>query len=284
MTPPCGVPASGRESFPDSNTPAFSHLPMSRRSTPRVPCGRASAGAARGRGSPAPDALNVPAESRTSSRESPARKQLRAPSLLRAEGPCPRRLGCRWADVIAFSGICFASVAIRSSFVEMVMELDVSVIVPSIGSASRKLLPSTGSLGSVPPLHRYYELLGRPPPFAYCRADYARCRASFPSLGATTRDGGGGGFSQVPGEPSRSRRVLRPRQEREPGHSGRALLIGSTLLPSVASTTSAPVNSCLTGLIRTARSFAVYASSPGSSSVATQDSLPAGGPPWPVGI
>jgi hypothetical protein len=66
------------------------------------------------------------------------------------------------------------------------MELDVSLIVLSIGSAFRKPLPSTGSLGLVPPLRRYYEPLGRPPPFACCRADCARCRASFPSLGATT--------------------------------------------------------------------------------------------------
>lgn len=165
----------------------------------------------------------------------------------------------------------------------MVMELDVSFIVLSIGSASRQPLPSTGSLESVPPLRRYYELLGRPPPFACCRADCSRCRASFPSLGATTTAGGDGGFSQVPGGPSRARRVLRPRQDREPGHSGLALLIGSTLLPSGGSTTSAPATTFLTRLNRTARSLAVYASSPGSSSVATQDSLPARGPPWPVG-
>src|SRR4051812_46421911 len=35
----------------------------------------------------------------------------------------------------------------------MILERDLSVIVPSISSVSRQLLPSTGSLGSVPPLH-----------------------------------------------------------------------------------------------------------------------------------
>ena len=34
ITPPCGVPASGYAKFPSSSTPAFSHFPISRRSTP----------------------------------------------------------------------------------------------------------------------------------------------------------------------------------------------------------------------------------------------------------
>src|SRR5579859_4962278 len=58
------------------------------------------------------------------------------------------------SDVNAIAGACFASVAIRSSFVEMLVELGISVIFPSFDSVSRQPLPSTGSLGSVPPLHR----------------------------------------------------------------------------------------------------------------------------------
>lgn len=42
----------------------------------------------------------------------------------------------------------------------MLSELDVSFIFSSNGSISRPPLPSTGSLGSVPPLRRYYERLG----------------------------------------------------------------------------------------------------------------------------
>jgi len=44
----------------------------------------------------------------------------------------------------------------------MLVELDVSVIGLSIDSVSRQPLPSTRSHGSVPSLHRYYELLGLP--------------------------------------------------------------------------------------------------------------------------
>ena len=48
------------------------------------------------------------------------------------------------------------------SLVETVSELGVSVIFPSSGSVARRPLPSTGSLGSVPPLPRYYEALRLP--------------------------------------------------------------------------------------------------------------------------
>lgn len=44
----------------------------------------------------------------------------------------------------------------------MVSELDVSPIGPSRGAVLRDLLPSTGSLGSVPPLPRYYEVFRLP--------------------------------------------------------------------------------------------------------------------------
>jgi hypothetical protein len=54
---------------------------------------------------------------------------------------------------------CRASVAIRSSRVEIGTEPDVSSIFPSHGSVSRRALRSTGSLGSVPPRRRYYDAL-----------------------------------------------------------------------------------------------------------------------------
>ena len=57
---------------------------------------------------------------------------------------------------------CRASIAIRSSRVEMGFEPDVSSIFPSHGSMSRRALYSTGSLGSVPLLPRYYDALRRP--------------------------------------------------------------------------------------------------------------------------
>src|SRR5882724_3683670 len=84
-----------------------------------------------------------------------------------------------WASVVnAISGACLASFAIRSSFVQTVVEPDVSSIFPSSGSVSRHPLPSTGSLGSVPPLRRYYGNARTP--------GHPSRLASFPSLGATT--------------------------------------------------------------------------------------------------
>ncbi len=41
-------------------------------------------------------------------------------------------------------------------------ELGISVTFPSYGSSIRRPLPSTGSLGLVPPLQRYYETLRFP--------------------------------------------------------------------------------------------------------------------------
>src|SRR4051812_48853292 len=56
-------------------------------------------------------------------------------------------------------GICLASAAIRSSFVETVIRLGVPPIFPPHGSMTRQRLPSVGSLGRLSPLHRYYALL-----------------------------------------------------------------------------------------------------------------------------
>jgi hypothetical protein len=52
--------------------------------------------------------------------------------------------------------------AIRRRPVEMVSRLGVPGIFPSGGLMARRLLPSTGSLGSVPPLPRYYAALRIP--------------------------------------------------------------------------------------------------------------------------
>src|SRR5262252_5257116 len=95
--------------------------------------------------------------------------------------------------------ICFASFAIRSSFVETVPGVGVPAIVPPIGSVTRQLLPSTGSLGRLPPLRRYYSLLRlltvRPaPPRFLCSAVPA------PPCGGAGDDE----VSQVPGEPTRA--------------------------------------------------------------------------------
>ena len=68
-----------------------------------------------------------------------------------------------WVSVVnAACGIPRASFAIRLSFVDTVVELDVSAIFPSNVPVSRCFLPSTGSLGSVPPLRRYCKALRLP--------------------------------------------------------------------------------------------------------------------------
>ena len=85
-----------------------------------------------------------------------------------------------WGSVVnAISGAFRASSAIRWSFVETVLGLGVPAIFPSYGSVIRRPLPSTGSLGSVPRLPRYYA--GAPTPSRPSR------RASLPSLGGTIR-------------------------------------------------------------------------------------------------
>jgi hypothetical protein len=70
---------------------------------------------------------------------------------------------------------------------------------------------------------------------------------------------------------------LRPRWDRLVlGHSGRRPTLDLAMLPSAETTASAPTTFRLSGLNHAARTLAVYASSPGSSSVATQDSLTGG--------
>ncbi len=184
-----------------------------------------------------------------------------------------------WASVVnAIPGACLASFAIRSSFVQTVVEPDVSSIFPSSGSVSRHPLPSTGSLGSVPPLRRYYGNARTP--------GHPSRLASFPSLGATTvrpllsplppawgatlqgrglsrgspsRSVGGNGWaSQVPGGPSRACPALRPRRDRHAKPLRRVDVafrnFGTRRLPPLS----------ISGLNHTACALAVYASQPGS--------------------
>jgi hypothetical protein len=63
---------------------------------------------------------------------------------------------------LAQENISLASFAIRRSFVETFSELGISFIFLSSGSSARRPLPSTGSLGTVPPLRQYYEALRLP--------------------------------------------------------------------------------------------------------------------------
>jgi hypothetical protein len=109
------------------------------------------------------------------------------------------------------SGASLASVAIRSSLVEMLVELGVSVIVPSIDPCPGSPFPPRGPLGRFPRFIGYYELLGL--------LD-ALGSASFPSLGCTALAGGGVEASQVPGKPSRACPALRPRRDRHARPSG----------------------------------------------------------------
>ena len=105
----------------------------------------------------------------------------------------------------ASSGAFLASSAIRCSLVETLAGLGVPCIFPSSGSVARLPSPSTGSLGLVPPLHRYGEELRLPA----VRPAALRClRLAVPS-GAryllpppTSASAVGQGF--LPGCPSRS--------------------------------------------------------------------------------
>jgi len=60
------------------------------------------------------------------------------------------------------SGICLANSAIRCCFVETLVGSEAPGICHSNGSVFRQPLGSSGSLGSVPRLHRYFELLRLP--------------------------------------------------------------------------------------------------------------------------
>jgi hypothetical protein len=141
-------------------------------------------------------------------------------------------------------------------------------------------LPSAGSLGSVPPLRWYYE--GTP---TSRRTSHV---TSFPSIGGT-----------LPHDEARIRRDL-PGSCRSPMRTCSALgprwdLRAGPLRPRRSSTSVLPSAFCngvgshiylISGLYHTACTLAVYASQsrlPVYFLTTTQDSLPAGGQPWPGG-
>jgi hypothetical protein len=162
---------------------------------------------------------------------------------------------------------------------------------------ARRPLPSTGSLGMVPPLRWYYEALRLPvtrpaalrclrlavsrlhPCFAPVTAE---CLGHGPGVGNPVPPPGiireGEGASQVPGEPPRTCPVLRPRRDRRRqaiAAPRRGLpLCGRRRLPRrcrFRGSIARPVHS-----LSTLRS-------PGRPR-ATQDSFPAAGPALPGGV
>jgi hypothetical protein len=138
-------------------------------------------------------------------------------------------------------------------------------------------LPSTGSLGSVPPLHWYYEALRLPAALRaslrFLRFALPSCALSFAPRGARRSAHGPGviyripqtGFidgddriSQVPGGPRYERAVLS-----DPGGTAALGHCRASMSPSARLTASAPARSIISRLNHTARPFAVYASQGG---------------------
>jgi hypothetical protein len=153
------------------------------------------------------------------------------------------------------------------------MEFGVSFIVPLSGSADRRPLPSTGSRGSVPQLRRYYGSIGL---LAVRLASLRFLRSAIP---LTRRR------QELPGSWWTLAHVPCSSTPAGPLHQaiGRsALLFGASVLPSASSTASAPTTHSFRGSIaRPARSLSTLRSQ--GRPWSTQDSLPAGGSPWPVG-
>ena len=159
----------------------------------------------------------------------------------------------------------------------MVSRLGVPGISPSGGLVARHPLPSTGSLGSVPPRRRYYEVLRipstRPAALRFLRLAVSRSHPLFAPVAAECNRPWA--WSWSPGAPAgelpRRWKGLpgswgtpvsvpcssTPAGSRAPGHCGAATR------PSVEWTTSAPAMMSISGLNGTARSLAVYASQPG---------------------
>jgi hypothetical protein len=164
---------------------------------------------------------------------------------------------------------------IRRRPVEIGSRLGVPAIYPSGGLLARRLLPSTGSLGSVPPLPRYYSTLRipttHPAALRFLRTGGIPVASEFRSHGRRMRRPWA--WSWSPGTSRRESaekmegpprflgnpkvnvpRSPTPAGSQAPGHGGTATR------PSVSSTTSAPASFFISGLNRTARSLAVYAS------------------------
>ena len=95
----------------------------------------------------------------------------------------------------------------------MFEELGISAIFPSVDSVSRQPLPSTGSLGTVPPLHRLLRA-ARTPGHPSRALRFLRACATAPVGAETTRP------PRFLGSPSRTCPVLRPRWDRRARPSG----------------------------------------------------------------
>jgi hypothetical protein len=174
-------------------------------------------------------APRVPGEAALRAAAQPAPPSRHDPILRRVSGRAELRVAARRAA----SRGCRASIAIRSSRVEMGCEPNVSAIFPSLGSMFRRTLRSTGSLGSVPPLRRYNGALRL---LAVPLASLCFLRSAIP-VPATGNDE----VSQVPGEPSRACPALRPRRDRPARPSGALPYPCSmTVLPSATTKASAP--------------------------------------------
>jgi hypothetical protein len=182
------------------------------------------------------------------------------------------------------------AIAIRRRHVEMGSRLGVPGIYPSGGLVARHPLPSAGSLGSVPPRRRYYEVLRlpstRPAALRCLRLAVSRSHPRFdPTAAGCAGRGPGVGhpvppagvlprrWKGLPGSWGTSVNVPcspTPAGPRTPGHCGVAAR------PSVDLKTSAPASIKFRGSIaRPVHSLSTLRSAgyPGT----TQDSLPAAG-------
>ena len=202
-----------------------------------------------------------------------------------------------WASVVsAVSGACFASIAIRYSFVETAFEPGVSAIFPSIGSVTRRPLPSTGSFGIVPPLPRYYWALRllavRPGSLRFLRSPVPIARYLFALLGQVRTAREPGGLMPLPRsgvstETARSPKFLGTPWLRallfDPGGTAALGLYSASVLPSALSTASAPATNTFRGsIIRPASSPSTLRRA--GHPATTQDSLPAAWPASPGGL
>ncbi len=147
------------------------------------------------------------------------------------------------------------------------MELGVSMFSPSSSSVSRRHPLLRGVLWVSFP--RFIA-----PTVALRLPDTRHSVASLPSRRITCRLAGSTGASQVPAKPLLTCRVLRPRGASAPDRFWR-FGIAFHLFDSVGHP-----NSQISRLDHAACMLAVYASPP-PLLTDTQDSLPAGGQPWP---
>jgi hypothetical protein len=173
--------------------------------------------------------------------------------------------------VSGWSRSCRASVAIRSSRVEMGNEPDVSSIFPSPGSMSRRALRSTGSLRTGSPAS---SLLRRAPTSRRPAPAHLRLRFAVPSRRRSERDLPSSSATLATRAPA-----LRPRQTLRSRTSGTGRPYVSLLrygLPCLPSRRLPPLLSFRGPIPQPACSLSTLRG-PGYPRT-TQDSLPAGGP------